>query len=117
MHKWTDGLRVESASPLHPFQWEYGASAHFRLKKTQAAKKGFSMAKQKLKRHVIDRQWCKGCGICVRFCPKHVLELDDEEKARAVRVEDCIGCKLCEMRCPDLSITIETEEQEGVELP
>ena len=35
------------------------------------------MAKKKLKQHHIDRDWCKGCGICVHFCPKNVLELDD----------------------------------------
>ena len=34
------------------------------------------MAKKKLKEHHINRDWCKGCGICVHFCPKKVLELD-----------------------------------------
>lgn len=68
------------------------------------------MAKLKLKEHHINQDWCKGCGICVRFCPKHVLELDAHDKACAVRPEDCICCRMCEMRCPDLSITIETEE-------
>jgi 2-oxoglutarate ferredoxin oxidoreductase subunit delta len=69
------------------------------------------MPKQKLKRHVIEHQWCKGCGICVRFCPKQVLELDESEKVRAVRAEDCVCCRMCEMRCPDLSISIETEQK------
>ena len=36
------------------------------------------MAKQVLKRHVIHREWCKGYGICVHFCPRKVLELDTE---------------------------------------
>lgn len=71
------------------------------------------MAKKVLKQHQIAREWCKGCGICVRFCPKHVLELDEHEKVRVSRPEDCICCKLCEMRCPDLSITVETEEEGG----
>jgi 2-oxoglutarate ferredoxin oxidoreductase subunit delta len=75
----------------------------------QDGKEGFQMAKPKLKEHLINRDWCKGCGICVEFCPKNVLELDDSERAVAVRLEDCICCRLCEMRCPDLAIDIETE--------
>ncbi len=74
-----------------------------------------TMAKQVLKRHVIQREWCKGCGICVHFCPKKVLELDESEKVVVVRAGDCVGCKLCELRCPDLAIEVETEEETAAE--
>jgi len=67
------------------------------------------MAKPILKEHLINREWCKGCGICVAFCPKSVLELDKDEKVFAARPEDCICCKQCELRCPDLAIEILTE--------
>ncbi len=60
----------------------------------------------------IDKSWCKGCGICVHFCPKQVLELGSDEKAVAARPEDCIACMLCELRCPDLAIEIITQEGE-----
>jgi 2-oxoglutarate ferredoxin oxidoreductase subunit delta len=70
------------------------------------------MAKQKLKKHQIDREWCKGCGICVAFCPKQVLELDDKDKVVAARAEQCIACKMCELRCPDLAIEVITEDAE-----
>ena len=69
-----------------------------------------SMAKAKLKEHRINRDWCKGCGICVAFCPKTVLALDDKDKAFAARIEACIACRLCELRCPDLAIEVEVEE-------
>ena len=64
------------------------------------------MGKPQLKEYLIKREWCKGCGICVHFCPKHVLELDKEDKVIMVKPEACICCKLCELRCPDLAIEV-----------
>jgi 2-oxoglutarate ferredoxin oxidoreductase subunit delta len=62
------------------------------------------------KKVVVNRDWCKGCGICAAFCPKKVLELDETEKMTVVRPEDCTECGLCEQRCPDLAIElVETE--------
>ncbi|MFT5701926.1 MAG: 2-oxoglutarate ferredoxin oxidoreductase subunit delta, partial [Desulforhopalus sp.] len=55
------------------------------------------MAKKVLREFRLNRDWCKGCGICVSFCPKKVLELDSKDKAVAVRPEDCICCTLCEL--------------------
>lgn len=71
------------------------------------------MARQKLKAIVINRDWCKGCGICVHLCPKKVLELDIKDKAVVMRPEDCICCRMCELRCPDLAIEVQTEEGEN----
>ena len=68
------------------------------------------MAKKKLKEIVINRDWCKGCGICVSFCPTKVLELDRADKSIVVRPEDCICCRMCELRCPDLAIEVLIEE-------
>ena len=66
--------------------------------------------KKKIVRHEIDKEWCKGCGICIHFCPKKVLDFDRHGKSEAVRPEDCIACKLCEFRCPDLAIQIITDQ-------
>ena len=73
------------------------------------------MAKKKLRELVINRDWCKGCGICVSFCPKKVLELDSREKAIAARPEECICCSLCELRCPDLAIEVLIDEEDNNE--
>ena len=58
----------------------------------------------------VNAGWCKGCGICVAFCPKNVLELDDTEKVVVARPDDCNYCGDCEIRCPDLAIIVVTEE-------
>ena len=50
---------------------------------------------------------CKGCGICVNFCPKKVLELDTLGKVIVARPEDCIACGQCELRCPDYAIFVD----------
>jgi len=71
------------------------------------------MAKRKLKEHRINRDWCKGCGICVAFCAKNVLELDELDKVVPAHPEDCVVCGLCEMRCPDLAIEILAEQVAG----
>lgn len=55
----------------------------------------------------INEKFCKACGICVKFCPKNVLGLDNNGKAIVVNEDDCIGCKNCEIRCPDFAITVE----------
>ena len=54
----------------------------------------------------VNARWCKGCEICVAFCPKDCLVMEGG-KCRAVRPEDCIKCMLCELRCPDFAITVE----------
>ena len=38
---------------------------------------------------------CKGCGICVTFCPKQVLALDTLGKVYVAHHENCIACGQC----------------------
>ncbi len=73
------------------------------------------MAKKQLKEIVINRDWCKGCDICVQFCPTKVLELDSADKSTVIRPEDCICCRICELRCPDLAIEVLIEKGEDNE--
>ncbi len=55
----------------------------------------------------LEIKRCKGCGICVEFCPKKVLSLSEVGK---VVIDDetlCIKCKQCEQRCPDYAIFVQ----------
>ena len=58
------------------------------------------------KKLVINTDWCKGCGICVAFCPKKVLSIV-KEKVKIEDISNCILCGQCEQRCPDYAIYIE----------
>ena len=64
----------------------------------------------RIRRLDINTAWCKGCRICVAFCPRNVLELDESGKAVFARPDDCIWCRDCEIRCPDLAIQITVEQ-------
>jgi 2-oxoglutarate ferredoxin oxidoreductase subunit delta len=55
---------------------------------------------------VINRKWCKNCGICVACCPKKVLALDANKALEVVDIEACSGCMMCEYRCPDMAIAV-----------
>lgn len=64
----------------------------------------------------IDKKWCKGCEICVFFCPVKILKISEDRKAEVIDEEKCTGCLMCEYHCPDFAIfitpkeTIETKE-------
>jgi 2-oxoglutarate ferredoxin oxidoreductase subunit delta len=71
-------------------------------------------------KHLIDKDRCKGCGLCVIVCPKNVLEISNELNTKGyfpacqARPEDCIHCAICCTMCPDVAITI-TEIVEAAE--
>jgi len=65
------------------------------------------MAKEKKGKPVINREWCKGCGICVEFCPEDALALDEMEKSNLAYPDKCNGCGMCELRCPDIAIELQ----------
>ena len=58
--------------------------------------------------------WCKGCGICIAFCPQQVFEVNGDGRPRIAHPEKCTGCHWCDTHCPDLAIVVrridETEE-------
>jgi len=60
----------------------------------------------------ISKRFCKGCELCVAFCPAEVLEMSSRlgpsgvpyAVARADR--ECTGCRNCAAMCPDAAIEI-----------
>ncbi|MEE9285795.1 MAG: 4Fe-4S dicluster domain-containing protein [Dehalococcoidia bacterium] len=57
----------------------------------------------------IDIDTCKGCEICIKVCPVHVLEMSREFNALGYRypilLDGCTGCEMCALICPDFSFT------------
>ncbi len=62
----------------------------------------------------VDKEKCKGCGLCVSVCPKKVLKQGDKINTKGYNYtiqfkEGCIGCKMCAEMCPDVAITVYKE--------
>ncbi len=61
---------------------------------------------------IINPDYCKGCSICVAFCPRKVLQTSNDINSKgymlpeAVNLGACTQCMLCEIVCPDLAIAV-----------
>ncbi|MFH0848434.1 MAG: 4Fe-4S dicluster domain-containing protein [archaeon] len=66
----------------------------------------------------INKNLCKGCYFCVRYCPVGVFSKSEEigelgyNLAKVEFPEKCTGCRLCLLYCPDLAIAVEEEKPE-----
>ena len=66
----------------------------------------------------VDEELCKGCNLCIKFCPQNVFEPAEELNKkgvfppRVVRKERCVKCRLCELICPDFALAVIDEEEE-----
>ena len=62
----------------------------------------------------INEEVCKGCALCVTFCPVEGLLMIDQDKVNAkgwnpVSCTDqgkCRSCALCALMCPDTAIEV-----------
>lgn len=61
----------------------------------------------------VNKQYCKGCEICVLKCPTDVFEMAGEPPETypdPVDSEDCIDCGICELICPDFALEVEASD-------
>jgi len=59
----------------------------------------------------IFATWCKGCYICVEFCPTKVLAMHPNgNHPIVVAPEKCTACHFCDTHCPDLAILVKKIE-------
>jgi len=63
-------------------------------------------------RIVIVEDLCKGCGICVEFCPVKILKMSSQMTKKGIYPPEvihgarCTGCRICQYYCPDLAIFV-----------
>lgn len=67
-----------------------------------------------MSRITVNERYCKGCGLCVKACPRGIIALDpdrmtDKGYHPAVLTDEsrCTGCANCALMCPDVAITVE----------
>ncbi|MCW3981423.1 MAG: ferredoxin family protein [Candidatus Bathyarchaeota archaeon] len=68
--------------------------------------------------HIIT-DLCKGCGFCIEFCPRKMLEKSNQLNKRGVyppKVTDegkCTLCGFCTAICPDFAIFCVEKKQKA----
>jgi 2-oxoglutarate ferredoxin oxidoreductase subunit delta len=61
---------------------------------------------------IIAGESCKGCELCITFCPKDVIKLSEKLNAAgypsAVFIDNgqCTGCAICALVCPEVAIEV-----------
>ena len=61
---------------------------------------------------VIDEHYCKGCALCIEFCPAGKLYIQEKptklgvQPAAAKPDVNCTGCSQCAIICPDAAIRL-----------
>jgi 2-oxoglutarate ferredoxin oxidoreductase subunit delta len=60
----------------------------------------------------VDRNRCKGCGLCVDSCPKKIIRLSSSINVKGYHFAEqfdltaCNACRMCAQTCPDVAIFV-----------
>lgn len=60
----------------------------------------------------ISREFCKGCELCISFCPKSSISLSEKLNANGYLPAafndngECTGCAICALVCPEAAIEV-----------
>jgi len=60
----------------------------------------------------ISQELCKGCELCISFCPKHLISSSSKLNAAGYLPavfkdnEECTGCAICALVCPEVAIEV-----------
>ena len=60
----------------------------------------------------ISSEFCKGCEICISFCPKKMISLSSEMNSNGYstavfgKSDGCTGCAICATVCPEAAIEV-----------
>ncbi len=55
----------------------------------------------------VDPEKCVGCSLCIDYCPRDVLRLNDDNIASVAFRDDCWYCDVCTFVCPVQALTVE----------
>lgn len=62
---------------------------------------------------VIDEGLCRGCGYCMKFCPKECIVISSDNIGpqgftlpTVFKPEECIACCFCSWLCPHSAIEV-----------
>ena len=65
----------------------------------------------------IDKNACKGCGICIAVCPKNIVKFAKDLNQKGVHYpeivngNECILCENCMIYCPDFAMVVNKDEE------
>ena len=63
----------------------------------------------------VNSLMCKGCGYCVKFCPKHILEMSKERSEKGyfypvnINESACTSCAICALMCPEGALEVSND--------